>query len=160
MNKIVLLVVILFVSTGFAQETSVEMGVGLTQPYVYNPNNGMGDTTLNAHVDLRLFRSLHLHQGINYGIMGIHSFRYEFGPEIRLMQGNFFTPFANLGGVFQFTPVGNSGMFIHFGVLGDLSRWTNIHFLKIKLESGLDFFFGNITRNEWEIVRCSLVYGF
>lgn len=143
-----------------AQETSVEFGVGVTAPYVFNPHNGIGDTTLNGHVDLRLFRALHLHQGINYGIMGIHSFRYEVGPEVRLMQGNFFTPFANTGGVFQFDPVGNGGIFLHAGVLGDLSRWTNIYFLKFKLETGLDFFFGNITRNEWQMVRLSFVYGF
>jgi hypothetical protein len=161
MNKLIILVVFLIGSSiGFAQETSVEFGVGMTAPYVYNPHNGVGDTTLNGHVDLRLFRALHLHQGVNYGIMGIHSLRYEVGPELRLMQGNFFTPFANFGGVIQFRPVGNGGMFLHAGVLGDLSRLTNIHFLKIKLETGLDFFFGNITRNEWEMIRCSLVYGF
>lgn len=156
----ILVVILLASTTSFAQETFFDIGAGVNQPYVFDPSNGIGDTTLNISMDARLYKMLWVHSGFNYGIMGVHATRLEVGPELRFLGERRISPFFNTGPVFQFSPFTNTGIYFHTGVIGDLSRVVNIQFIKLKLETGLDFFLTNVERSEWEIIRISLVYGF
>lgn len=156
----IFLIVLFLSSVAFAQESKYEFGAGISSPYVFDPHNGIGDTTLHVGFDFDLYRNVFLHQGLNYGLLGSHFFRYEMGPQLRLLQNRRICPLLDVGPVFQFDPYTSVGFYTRFGALFDLSRWTGIYFFKIKAESGVDLFFSNISRNEWEIFRISLVYGF
>ncbi|MCB1197685.1 MAG: hypothetical protein KDK51_04870 [Deltaproteobacteria bacterium] len=161
MNKFILLICICLVSfSSKAFEVKNQIALGVSQPYLINPDKHISDTTMVFSYRRQFQNRLFLNANMMLGLAGRHALRNQYGMGLNLARSSTFKPYASFNFLHEWEKTGNFGVSPRVGVEFDLSRLTNIYFVFLRVEIGWNFLFLEPARNEFDLYRISIGWGF
>jgi hypothetical protein len=150
---------LIFSPTINAVEYDKSVQFGVSQPFLIKPGQEISDTYIFAGYSLEVANSSFFDFSLFKAFQGREAFRSEIAYGYRL-NANKLSPYLKGGIINEWSPDFNFGLTLRVGADIDLSRLLRLHFLFLRFETGLNFLFMEPSRNEFDIARVSLGYGF